>query len=573
MSSTNPTALDAVRPEIPSQTFCTYLAKQFIAKKGFGIAQIPELQKLVDSSDIVLAHSDGGSLAILCMIDREKTPNRIFTPGIDDVEAIGQACLKYAGQVESAKVPVKIMIMEIGPGAADQEERLSRFKPSSPFSKVVLSALIVDTASSAVWASDKTWFSGKDYQDFIATLLGSPRESDADLTPPPAVVIAPLSFPIVTAAILAVLVAIFAAEIVFGIGPSKALQPTIATLLAFGGLSRDLVLQSGEWYRLLSAPFLHLDPGHLAMNSIGLLLAGSRLESLIGRAWFAAIYVVGGLGGSLLSLAFNPASIVSVGASGAIMGLFAAMLVTSRHFPPGAVRSRLQANAFYVLIPSLLPLANMLQGHRIDLAAHLGGAMSGAIVGVVMTGVWSTTEPWPRYRNIATAIAVTGVVALAYPIASVARQYDTAAFAEYLMPRESYPSEAVGISQSYYYVKRYPRDPRSHLFRALALFTEHDFAGAESEKPVRACRTRSAGARCCRARCLWACGRCWRSSSPAIAWKRQRRSYAPYAIPPQAGECAKFWTTQNYVARERRPRLGSAAKALAKEPVHSGIQD
>lgn len=147
---------------------------------------------------------------------------------------------------------------------------------------------------------------------------------------PPVVAIPKPSFPVVTAAILAALTCIFAAELVYGVGPwTNLLEPTTLTLVAFGGLVPNLVLQFGEWYRLLSAPFLHADATHLAMNAIALFLAARSLENLVGSAWFGAIYVIGGLGGSLLALALTPASIVSVGASGAIMGLFAAMLVAS----------------------------------------------------------------------------------------------------------------------------------------------------------------------------------------------------------------------------------------------------
>src|SRR5262249_45104168 len=150
------------------------------------------------------------------------------------------------------------------------------------------------------------------------------------------VAMAPPAFPVVTSALLLALLAMFAAEISFGIGPwTKLLQPSIATLIALGGLTHNLVLASGEWYRLLSAPFLHGDAGHLAANAVALALAGRALERLIGPAWFGVIYVTGAITGSLVSLAFNPPAIVSVGASGAIMGLFAAMLVLSAHFPSG----------------------------------------------------------------------------------------------------------------------------------------------------------------------------------------------------------------------------------------------
>src|SRR5271154_1441086 len=155
-----------------------------------------------------------------------------------------------------------------------------------------------------------------------------------------AVAIAPLAFPVLTAVILLVLFAVFAAEIAYGIGPTTdQLQPSIATLVAFGGLSKDFVYGSGEWYSLLSAPFLHASAVHLAMNSFALFIAGRTMEQLIGRAWFGALYAVSAVAGSLLSLDINPPALVGVGASGAIMGLFAAMLVISLHFPSGPVRS------------------------------------------------------------------------------------------------------------------------------------------------------------------------------------------------------------------------------------------
>jgi rhomboid protease GluP len=483
MNWTDPRPSYFGRPEVPHQTSCTYLAKQFIAKNGFEIASIPEVQELVALSDIVLTHSDGYTFTILCMIDREAHPDKIFNLGVDEIREIGEACLKYTGEMHRTKMPVSIGLLEVGPDSTEQQQqRLTPFKKSAWKAKVVPFAMTVDTASGQVWSNNTFWFVKGGYGGFIEKVLASPREADADLTPP-VIAVAQPSFPILTAAILAVLLGVFAAEVAYGVGPpTKPLQPAIATLLAFGGLIRPGVVQYGEWYRLLAAPFLHLDAGHLAMNAIGLFLAGRRLESLIGRAWFGAVYVVGALGGSLLSLALNAASIVSVGASGAIMGLFAAMLVASGHFPPGAIRTRLQMDAVYVLIPSLLPLTSALQGHQVDYAAHFGGAIAGAAVGFVMISIWSRTEPWPGFRNVAAAIGIAGLVVLAYPIISVLRHYDGIVFAADLIPKEYYPSsDAIGMSQSSYYSTRYPRDPRSHMFRALALLAAQDRAGAESE--------------------------------------------------------------------------------------------
>jgi rhomboid protease GluP len=301
--------------------------------------------------------------------------------------------------------------------------------------------------------------------------------------PTPAVAIAPPAFPALTVLILLVLFAVFTAEIAYGIGPATdLLQPTIATLVAFGGLSKDLVYRSGEWYRLLSAPFLHANAGHLAMNSFALFIAGRTMERLIGRAWFGALYALGGLGGSLLSLELNPPSIVGVGASGAIMGLFAAMLVISMHFPAGPIRSALRSNAFYVLIPSLLPLANAMQGGKVDYAAHFGGAIGGVVTGLLMLAIWPRSEATPRLKPVAALIALAGVVALAYPVMSVLQGYQAVAFTAQLIPADKYPKNAAEMrARASQLIAQYPHDPRPRFTRAADLLDARDLAGAERE--------------------------------------------------------------------------------------------
>jgi rhomboid protease GluP len=304
-----------------------------------------------------------------------------------------------------------------------------------------------------------------------------------EVSTPSDVAMAPPAVPVLTFAILLVLFATFAGEIVYGIdAPTGLLEPTVATLVGFGGLSRNLVLQSGEWYRLLSAPFLHASATHLAMNSFALFVAGRTMERLIGRAWFGALYAVGAMAGSLLSLELNPPSIVGVGASGAIMGLFAAMLVVSMHFPAGPVRSALRSNAFYVLIPSLLPLANAMQGAKVDYAAHAGGAIGGAVVGLVMLAIWPRSEPTPRLKPIAAAIGLAGLVALAYPVMSVLQGYPAMAFTAQLIPAKQYPKNAAEMHAHYsQLIAQYPGDPRPRAVWAANLLDAGDFAGAERE--------------------------------------------------------------------------------------------
>lgn len=460
-----------------ADSFCVYLARQLIAKHGFSPGTVPEAQRIAEQSDIVLSFFDGLSLTVIAMIDRDAHPDKAFTIPIADLVAIGKACLKHSRSVNWTKMPVTIRLMEIGGPSNDQQQhrRLAAIKRPSLFSKINLSAWAIDPANRSVWTNGGT--RERRLRQFIEKLVASPREA---VVMPAPVATAPAKTPWLTYAILAALCAMFALEHLLGIGPAGgALKPTIATLVAMGALSKSLVFQNGEWYRLLSAPFLHLDIVHLAMNCFGLFVAGRVLEPLIGRAWFAVIYIVSGLAGSAASVLLNPTSIVSVGASGAIMGLFAAMLVTSLRFPVGATRTSLQVNAIYTLIPSLLPLAGALQGQKVDYAAHFGGAFGGAAVALALLAIWSKSEPLPKWRKAAVAFAVVAAVTLAFPIIALSRGYASMAFTTHLIPLDRFPRTNPTNAQSIDLVTRYPRDPRAHLFRARRLLSTQDLAGAE----------------------------------------------------------------------------------------------
>jgi TonB family protein len=215
-------------------------------------------------------------------------------------------------------------------------------------------------------------------------------------------------FPWLTFAILAGLIMVFVLENIFAVTPAVRSNPSIPTLVAFGALSRTAVLAHGEWYRLFTAPLLHANFAHIAGNGVALLLGGWLLERLIGRLWFFAIFAVSALGGSLLSLVVGSPTMVSVGASGALMGLFAAQLVTSLHLPSGSVdRVRAQVNASRILIPSLLPIFSPSNVH-IDYGAHFGGALSGAALALLLIKVWPKTERLPQLPQVAIAISIIG---------------------------------------------------------------------------------------------------------------------------------------------------------------------
>jgi rhomboid protease GluP len=464
------------------KSFATYLAKHYIARKGYRAGTVPEAAALASACDIVLTLTTGFSMAVICIVDREAHPERTFGLSRDALDQIGQACLKYSGTVSGSKMPVTFQVMEIGPGPLLLEDRLrlESFKRTSLRSKVMLSAWKLDTTAGTAWTNAP--FGGFLLRRPIERLLRAPRIVDADLRPP-AIELARDRFPLLTVAMLAVLAAIFACELIYGVEPwSGLLAPNIQTLVALGGLNKTLVLQSGEWYRIFSAMLLHGDVLHLALNGFCLYLAGTVLESFVGRRWFFALFVIGGVCGSLMSLALNPASVVSVGASGAIMGLLAAAFVCSFRYPAGGPRMQIQMTTLQVLIPSLIPLAVSRTGQHIDFAAHLGGALSGALVGWAMLKTWSPASSRPAFLPAATVLCAGGAVALALSFLPVVRDYRTDALGALLMPSEQLPkSNAEAKMKAADLVARYPRDPRAHLYQAGALIDRNDLAGAERE--------------------------------------------------------------------------------------------
>ena len=219
--------------------------------------------------------------------------------------------------------------------------------------------------------------------------------------------------PSFTYALLAVLALVYGCELVFGVVPGKAGAPDVETLAVLGGTIADRIWQDGEWWRLFTAPLLHADPTHLAFNAFALWLSGALLEHLIGWRWFAAIFAASALGGTLASLAINTPNSVGVGASGGIVGLFAACIVASRHFPEGAVRTRLLIGALQVLIPSLLPIIVASNGLHIDYAAHFGGALAGGLASMLALRAWPDARAEPRFGRVAGMFAgLCGLVAL-----------------------------------------------------------------------------------------------------------------------------------------------------------------
>jgi membrane associated rhomboid family serine protease len=127
----------------------------------------------------------------------------------------------------------------------------------------------------------------------------------------------------------------------------------------------------GEYYRLVTAAFLHAGLLHLAMNMFALASLGPVLESALGRIRFVALYLLSALGGSTLSFLLADPGTFGVGASGAIFGVFGAFYVVARRLG-GDTRSILTLLVINLVITFVVPF--------IDWRAHLGGLITGALV-------------------------------------------------------------------------------------------------------------------------------------------------------------------------------------------------
>jgi rhomboid protease GluP len=160
------------------------------------------------------------------------------------------------------------------------------------------------------------------------------------------------------------------------------------SFLQYGALMKQRVL-AGEWWRLITATFLHGGLLHIGLNGYALYMIGMEVEGFFGRARFAVIYALSALAGSVASFIFIPTYAYGVGASGAIFGLIGALAV---YFGINrAVFGKLgQAQFWNILFVILLNIGIGFSGiFPIDNSAHIGGLLVGAAVGFVLC---------PRYR-------------------------------------------------------------------------------------------------------------------------------------------------------------------------------
>lgn len=193
-----------------------------------------------------------------------------------------------------------------------------------------------------------------------------------------------------TMILLGLIVAMFVVEVLVG-GPGALMTgPSSSTLVRLGASvalypsgSGVIGVATGQYWRLVTATFLHAGIIHIAFNAYALWIFGTVVEQELGTARFLLIYVVTGIVAGAASYAFGPDA-VGVGASGAIFGLFGAFVTYNyrrRHLAIAAARLRMAVTL--VVLNTVLALS--IPG--IDWRAHVGGFFAGLIAGFAAEGV------------------------------------------------------------------------------------------------------------------------------------------------------------------------------------------
>jgi membrane associated rhomboid family serine protease len=190
--------------------------------------------------------------------------------------------------------------------------------------------------------------------------------------------------------------------------------PVAAELRAWGamlGISANIGdvgvvpgVAQGAYWRLLTSAFLHAGILHIAFNMYALFLFGPTLERLLGWARFLALYLACAISGSVMAYWFSGPLTLTLGASGAVFGLFGAALIL--------LYQRGQDVSFLLLLLGFNVVLSFRPG--ISWQGHLGGLVAGLLIGAVVAYT-------PRARRNAAQIAVYGLLIAGLVVATIMR--------------------------------------------------------------------------------------------------------------------------------------------------------
>jgi rhomboid protease GluP len=236
----------------------------------------------------------------------------------------------------------------------------------------------------------------------------------------------------ITYSLIALNVLIFLMMVISGVG---IFEPLVADLLKWGGNFKPYTT-GGEWWRLITCMFVHIGIIHIAFNMYALFSVGVYLEPMLGKARYIIAYLCTGVFASLTSLWWHNDATVSAGASGAIFGMYGVFLaLLTTKLIPAKVRSELLRSI------GIFVVYNLVYGMKsgVDNAAHVGGLISGFIVGYI----YFLSLRKPNFKPVAAGTIIVLITAIfTYSYLSNSKDY-TVAYQEKLQKLQKLEEEAL----------------------------------------------------------------------------------------------------------------------------------
>jgi rhomboid protease GluP len=280
-------------------------------------------------------------------------------------------------------------------------------------------------------------------------------------------------------------------HVLFGANVAVYIAMSIAMVMSTGAFSADFsgpllvhfganfgpLTLSGDWWRLFTYMFLHGGLMHIAFNMWCLWDLGRLCESLYGRWTSAAVYLITGVSGGLASIAWSP-MVLSVGASGAIFGLAGALIASfalgefsmPRVALKGTLRSLVMFAGFNLFFGSVFP--------GIDNACHIGGLVSGLILGALIAKVAPQHDAPVRRASVLIIVAL-GVLGAGFGVQRwratpfrIDRALDS-------MSNPYQPDHAIAQLQAI--VRQEPNSAQAHYALGQAYFNRERNQQAEGE--------------------------------------------------------------------------------------------
>jgi rhomboid protease GluP len=226
----------------------------------------------------------------------------------------------------------------------------------------------------------------------------------------------PEPWPVVTVALLTACLGV-GAYAQWGLAPSHPSVPAAYDALIFGG-NQPALVRDGQWFRLVTANYLHGGVAHLAMNLLSLWSVGRALERMLGRRALTSLFLFAGLTGALASTALTgpDSPRFSVGASTSLFGLVGALAVTQFRHRAVTPAHLLPSGDFWrntLFMNALLVFA----APNIDHMGHLGGALGGGLLTWLLGVRPFRPDERPSRRLWLVTVALAGVHAAAFAVA------------------------------------------------------------------------------------------------------------------------------------------------------------